>query len=205
MSNAVFPTLPGQSIEVSRAPGFSTRIQAAVSGKETRAAFMLYPKYRLTAKFDVIRDEQGLSELQTIEALFLQMRGAHDSFLVSAPSDNAVTNMLFGSGNGLTKVFQLTRTRGAGGFGFTEPVQNLAAPPTIKVAGSVVSDSNYSISASGLLTFVTAPASGANLTWSGSYYYRCRFVEDELTFDRFLENMWSLGQVEMIGAPGNKV
>jgi uncharacterized protein (TIGR02217 family) len=205
MSQAVFPSLPGQSIEVSRTPGFSTRIQTAVSGKETRAAFMRYPKYRLTAKFDVIRDEQGLAELQTLEAFFLQMRGAHDSFLVSAPSDNTVTDMLFGNGNGLTRIFQLTRTRGAGGFGFTEPCENLASAPTIKVDGVALTDSDYSISASGVLTFVTAPAADADLTWSGTFYYRCRFVEDEATFDRFLENLWSLGEIEMIGAPGNKV
>lgn len=205
MSNAVFPALAGQSIDVSRIPQFSTRIQTAVSGRETRAGFMLYPKYRLTVQFEVLRDEQGLAELQTLEAFFLQMRGARDSFLISAPSDNAVTDMLFGAGTGAQRIYQLTRTRAAGGFAFTEPVQNLAAPPTIKVNGTIVSAANYSIDASGLLTFVTAPAAGAVLTWSGSFYYRCRFAEDEAKFDRFLEGLWKNTGLELIGAPGNKV
>lgn len=205
MSNALFPSLAGQSIEVSRVPIFSTRIQTAVSGQETRAAFMAYPKWRLTAKHDVLRHGQTVEELQTLEAFFLQMRGAYDSFLVTAPSDSAVTNMSFGTGNGTQVSWQLTRTRGANGFAFTEPCQNLAAAPTIKAAGVVVGSGNYSIGSTGLITFVTAPANGAALTWSGSFYYRCRFVDDEARFDRFLDDLWQIGEISMIGAPGNKV
>ena len=72
-------------------------------------------------------------------------------------------------------------------------------------AGVVVGSGNYSIGSTGLITFVTAPANGAALTWSGSFYYRCRFVDDEARFDRFLDDLWQIGEISMIGAPGNKV
>lgn len=205
MSNAIFPSLPGQTIDVSRAPSFSTKIQKAVSGKETRSAFMAYPLWNIAVKYEFLRDGARGTDLQTIEGLFLQMRGSWDSFLVSVPSDSSVTDMPFGTGNGMTKSFQLTRTRGAGGFGFTEPCQNIASVASVKSAGSVVAPANYSVDGTGRITFVTAPANGASLTWSGGFYYRCRFAKDEAQFERFLSDLWKLGLVEMIGAPGNKV
>lgn len=205
MSNAIFPQLPGQTIDVSRAPSFLTKVQKAVSGKETRSAFMAYPMWNLAVKFEFLRDGSRGADLQTIEGLFLQMRGAWDSFLVLAPSDSTVSDMPFGTGNGLSTSFQLTRTRGAGGFGFTEPCQNIASLSAVKAAGSVVSPAAYSVDGSGRITFSTPPASSASLTWSGSFYYRCRFLKDEAQFEKFLHDLWKLGQVEMIGAPGNKV
>lgn len=205
MSNAVFPSFLGESIEVSRAPSFSTGIKKAVSGREARASFMMYPLWKLTAKFDVLLADCNGTDLLTLEGFFLQMRGAAESFLVLAHSDNAVVDMQFGVGNGAQKDFQLTRLRGANGFGMTEPVQNVKTVTDIKAAGSLVSSGNYSVGSSGMISFVTAPANGAILTWSGQFYYRCRFTEDEAQFERFLEGLWKLGEIEMIGAPGNKV
>lgn len=203
MSNAIFPTIPGLSIEVSRAPRFSTRIQTSVSGKEARGALMAYPKYELSVKCEFIGDGLRGDDLQVIEGFFLQMRGAFNSFLVSAPSDNTVSAMPFGVGNGVTRRFQLTRRRGAGGYGFVEPCQNIAALGAVTVGGVVVTD--YSLDATGNVTFATAPDSGAVLAWSGSFYYRCRFVEDEMKLDRFLHDLWSLGETRLLGTPGNKI
>lgn len=205
MSNAIFPSLIGQSIEVSRIPSFSTRVQTSVSGGEARAAMAAYPKWKLTAQYDVLQAGRAGSDFETLEAFFLQMRGAWSSFLVSAPSDNRVSDMPFGAGTGLQKTFQLTRTRSAGGFGFTEPVQNLAATPVIKVGGVTMTTSDFSLNDTGQITFVTAPALSAALVWSGEFYYRCRFADDEIDLERFLEDLWSLGKIEMTGSPVNKV
>ena len=56
MGNAVFPLLPGMSIEIGRRPSFKTKVQESVSGQETRAAFMAYPKWTLRLDLDVLRD-----------------------------------------------------------------------------------------------------------------------------------------------------
>jgi hypothetical protein len=205
MSNVVFPTLLGQEITASRAPFFSTKIQTAVSGKETRAAFMAYPKWNLSCSYEFLRDGGRGNDLQTIEGLFLQMRGAWDSFLVVVPSDSVATDMLFATGDGVTKTFQLTRMRGANGFGFAEPCQNIATLSNIKAATVTVPGANYSRDGTGRVTFVTAPADGAALTWTGTYYFRCRFSKDECELDRFLSDLWKLGKCEMVGAPGNRV
>lgn len=60
--------------------------------------------------------------------------------------------------------------------------------------------SNYSISSTGLVTFTTPPANAAVLTWSGSYYYRCRFLQDSMEFNKFLSGLWEAKKVEFIGS-----
>lgn len=207
MSNAVYPIgLPGLQPAATVAPRFSTRIQSAVSGRETRAAFMAYPLWDVSLAYEFLRATAAAPELDTLAGFFLQMRGSWDNFLVAVPNDNAVTDMAFGTGNGASAAFQLTRTRGAGGFGFVEPVQNLNVLGAVKVAGVTKTlGTDYTVSGAGLVTFATPPAAGAALTWSGSYYYRCRFLHDQADFSRFLNDLWELKKVQMVGAPGNKV
>jgi uncharacterized protein (TIGR02217 family) len=53
--------------------------------------------------------------------------------------------------------------------------------PEIKKAGVVQTPgTHYSISSSGLVTFVTAPAAGAQLVWSGEFDVPVRFDSDTL-------------------------
>jgi hypothetical protein len=48
----------------------------------------------------------------------------------------------------------------------------------IKKAGVVQTNpANYSISATGLVTFTSRPGAAA-LTWTGTYYWRVRFDQD---------------------------
>ncbi len=51
--------------------------------------------------------------------------------------------------------------------------------------------------ANGSVSFVAAPASGSVLSWSGSYYRRCRFDEDETSFERVVSDLWS-GNLEIV-------
>jgi hypothetical protein len=47
-----------------------------------------------------------------------------------------------------------------------------------------------------LVTFTTAPASGAALTWSGYYAFLCRFDDDVLDFEQFMSKLWEAKQVK---------
>ncbi len=57
---------------------------------------------------------------------------------------------------------------------------------------------DYVISSTGQVVFTVAPASGAVLTWTGSYYWRCRFTHDIADFERFAANLWKFNRVEFI-------
>ena len=207
MSNAVYPALLGAKIDVISAPMFRTRIQESVSGSEVRAADMSYPKYRLGLAYEFLREGAAFLELQTIAGFFLARRGAYDSFLFTHPADNATgADMLFAIADGVKTQFQLTRTYGAGGFTFVEPVMNVNAITNLKRNGvTLANPADYTVSSTGLVTTAVPGTNGHALTWTGSFYYRCRFEKDENEYRRFMYELWELKSVGMIGSLGNKV
>lgn len=51
--------------------------------------------------------------------------------------------------------------------------------------------SDFAVGATGIVTFVTAPANAVGLLWSGSFYYRCRFDADRIDWVKFMNGLWS--------------
>lgn len=194
MSNAVFPTLPGLSWSVRRTPVWKTVSHESVSGMELRAALMTYPRWRFQLSYEFLRSGGGYAELQTLVGFFNQRRGSWDSFLWLDPADSTASWAPFGTGDGATKVFTLSRPLG----GFLEPVQDFVSAPSVYVAGALkASPTDYTISA-GKVTFAAAPASGAALTWVGQFYKRVRFERDETEFEEFLKDLHSAKKVDLI-------
>jgi hypothetical protein len=93
MSDAIFPTLPGRGWSILRTPQHSTRIQTAVSGKETRARLWATPIWVYELTFDVLREEPGLAELQTLAEFFAARSGAYDTFLFLDPGIAGYANI----------------------------------------------------------------------------------------------------------------
>lgn len=50
----------------------------------------------------------------------------------------------------------------------------------------------------GLVTFTTAPAAAAPLSWAGQFYRRCRFMGDKLDTEKFMSDLFSAKRVEFI-------
>lgn len=196
MSNAVFPTLAGLTWDVGKKPFWHTLVHEATSGKELRVALMSYPLYQFTLSYDSSKGgflrADANAEFQNIIGFFNARSGSFDSFLYNDPTDHAVTAQQFGTGDGATTVFQITRAYG----GFTEPVQNVNGSPSIYDNGSLVNPANYSISSIGVITFNGPPPVGHSLTWSGNFYYRCRFLQDAVDFNNFMYLLWELKQVQ---------
>ena len=194
MSDAVFPTLPGLSWGVVKTPIWKTFHQESVSGMEYDLTMMTYPRYRISMQYEVLRASTAYAELQQLIGFFNQRRGSWDSFLWQDPDDFQVADATFGTGDGATKVFALSRSFG----GFVEPVVDLFDATVIKVSGVIkASPGDYSI-ANGKVTFVTAPSAGAPLTWTGKFYKRVRFVRDEADFEKFLADLWNAKRIELI-------
>ena len=204
---AVFPLLPGLSWESKKTPEFRTSIQTTSSGREQRGAFRAYPVWRFTLLFDWLRAGNPRYEYETLQGFILGRRGSFESFLFLDPTDSICTDMPFGVGDGVQTAFQLTRAFGFhGSFAFTEPVENIKTLTVIRVNSVALSaPGDYAISATGLVTFTAPPAVGEVITWSGAFYFRCRFGEDTADFARTLPNLWELRELTFIGAPGNKI
>jgi hypothetical protein len=200
MSNSVFPSLPGIAWPVKKIPIWSTKEMKAVSGKQSTLALYSYPIYRIELTFpDVLRDFgsfAGSTEFRTLLDFYNSMQGKFDTFLFDDITDNSVTAQQFGTGDGNNKVFQLIRSLKSGGF--LEPVQNIHTLTNLFDNGSPISGGDYSISSTGVVTFVTAPVAAHVLTWTGTYYYRCRFLADEMEFEEFMSNYWSVKTIQFI-------
>ena len=194
MSNAIYPTLAGLKFGVVRRPVWNTSKKTSVTGREFRAANMIYPSYQYKLSYEFLRDlRSGVDELRSLVGFFNARLGSFDSFLFSDPDDNTATLQSFGTGNGVANQFQLMRSFGAS----TDPVYDLASTPAIYKAGTLQSlTTHYTISSSGLVSFVTAPTAGQALTWSGTYYWRCRFETDQLDVEKFMHQLWQARTVD---------
>jgi uncharacterized protein (TIGR02217 family) len=200
VSSQVYPTLPGLSIEVTRSYNWKSGGQEALSGKESSISYRQYPTVSFDLTYNALRDALSPSELKAIVGLHNQMKGKWDTFLFTDPDFNTITSGtaaqygVFGTGDGATLVFQLTVTyQVLGGPGQPELIQNLNGTPVLYDNGSIISAANYTIGATGIVTFGGghAPAAGHTLTWSGSWYYRCRFDDDAIAWKRFMWQLWS--------------
>jgi uncharacterized protein (TIGR02217 family) len=201
MSNAVFPDLPGIDIKVRKTPIWNTRVQRAVSGRELRTAFYSYPLYKLAISYNFLR-AGAEAELQAIVGFFNARKGSFDNFLFSDPLDSVAADQQFGVGDGANIKFQLTRAFG----GNTEPVMNINGTPSITVDDVPrTPGTDYTLDSLGMVTFMTAPAAGAVLRWTGAYYYRVRFERDEMDFEQFLWELWEAKRVELRGSLGTKI
>jgi hypothetical protein len=173
----------------------------------TNAATTLYvwggqaePGYMATLSIPTGAAAVSVSDYATMTRLFEVMAGQYDTFLFSDPSFCSVSKMLFGTGTGSQTQFQLRAAKQAysdpSGVTGMQMVQDLHGAPTIYDNGSLVSGANYSIGATGIVTFNSAPTNGHLLTWTGSFYYRCRFLMDEQDFEQFMFNWWETKKLQ---------
>ena len=198
MSNTVFPTLPGITPVVAFTPQFSTKMQVARSGKEYRASLWANPKYDIQINFEFLRAD-ARQEMQQLVGFYIARQGSFDSFLWTNIDDCSVTDQAFGTGDGKTTTFQLQRSLGPA----IEPVQNVNVITNVKVAGTATTA--YTVSNAGMVTFTNPPGAGQAVTWTGTYYYRCRFTADTQEFDKFMNKLWSADQLDMTGCLGSAI
>lgn len=198
MSSLFFPTLRGQTLDVVRSPKWNTTVQKALTGKRTTISYQFYPRIHFELSFDILRDDLATSDLKALIGLYNQLSGAYDTFLFVDPDFNTISSgnqSPFGVGDGSTTVFQLTALyANAGGTGWYEMTQSLNGAPSIYINGGLQS-SGYTVGSTGVVTFTTAPAANANLTWAGGFYYRCSFDEDDLDLNKFMNQWWEAKKI----------
>lgn len=194
MSQLLFPSLPGLSWPVTRTvlqP--PVRIKTTASQREFRTRDSLVPRYRYGLQFEFLRVAQALAEWQSLMGFYNRVGGAFDDFLFEDPDDRAVTAQLFGVGNGVQATFQLARTLGS----FLEPVYG-PLTSAITVAGSAASPT---VSSLGLVTFGSPPANGAELRWTGTYAWRCRFEGEGIEFAKSFSAFYEARRVSFVTVP----
>lgn len=184
MSNLVFPVLPGQALPVQRSAIWKNRVVEADSGRRYSKAVWSYPRWAYRLRFDVLR-AGAEREMQALIGFFNRHGGDADTWLFSDPDDRTVVDQPLGVTNGVQTQWQLLRTLGD----FTEPVLELDGEPEVRIDG-VVQSVTYGLH-TGVITFSTPPAAGGSITWSGNFFWRCRFEKSRQDAEMFLQDLWS--------------
>lgn len=213
MSDVLFPELPGLEWDLTKTPMFNTKIMQSVNGRELRASYQAVPKYQISMSFAFLRESKGRKELQQLEGFFLERRGSFDSFLFKMPDDNEFQCTFIG--DGVQTSFQLYKQINTTQIPLQHTQADQSEDPLMwdEVASKPMwSDPDdqmwllqFGITTNGLLQMPIPLAAGESITISGTYYYRCRFADDEQQYTNFMSKLWKAGKVEMVGSLGNKV
>jgi uncharacterized protein (TIGR02217 family) len=192
LSTSVYPTLAGSQIDVDRTPVYSTTVQTEASGRELRIAQRSAARYRYRISYDFLRQNASPDEAQTLLAFLSVHRGQWDSFLFTDPYNAAASATSFGTGDGTTTIFYLRDEIG-------DRVGACNGTPQIYKDGVLQTvTTHYTLdSTNGKVTFVTAPANGLPLTWTGAFYRRVRFARDDIPMTRRVSRIWR-AEVELI-------
>lgn len=157
-----------------KTPSFNSVVQkTAASVGNSAVALKPYPTWDFEFDLDRITGNEALgnSVLATFLGIYMATAGQAGLFLFVDPQDNSVSAAQFGVGDGVSTLFQLSRNIG----GSVDIIQNVNGSIQVFVNGVLTS---VSISSTGVITFSPAPANNAVLTWTGSFYFLCRFSED---------------------------
>jgi uncharacterized protein (TIGR02217 family) len=181
----VFPLLPGLDPEVAKAANWSTGVAITASGVERRTPYWSYPRWDFALRYEVLRDRPQLllDESKAILELFNTVRGKYGVFQFLDQDDYQVVNEAVALGDGSTTRFQLYRHIRS----WFEPV--LCPFGVVMFVGGAAAA--FTLGANGQVTFASPPASGAVISWTGGFFYPCRFDQDDLTLKRIAYQLWS--------------
>lgn len=197
MSDYVFPTFQGWSYEKTITPVWNTQIYEHENGLETRIQKWKYPRYTIKIEYNFLTDDTiettnlDKGEIEKLEGFFNMVGGTADDFLFFDDTENSVENQSFGVGNGQDTEFQLLRAHPY----WVEPVLGIVEIPEIYIDGELCTE--VSVDAYGTVTFDEPPAADTTLTWTGNYYFRVRFTDDELELSRTWQGLWEGISIEM--------
>lgn len=198
MSNLVFPsTLSGYQWDSKKKPVFNNITHSPPTGRDVRISLYEHPVY----EFMLSNQWLTKADKDTLMNFFKARRGSFDSFLYADEESVAVANA-FNTGNGVTTQFQLRFWADP----YQETVNNVAGSPLLYLNNVLQTPgTHYTISTTGLITFATAPTSGAVLSWSGTAYYRCIFLEDSLEYNQFADRLYDCSEIKFKGSLAAKL
>lgn len=185
----VFPAITGYVWAPTIAPVWNAQVQKTVTGRVVAATYQQYPLYKLSVQYAYLAQ----ADFQSILAFFNGQQGNVVPFLFDAgPGNDSVTAQAIGTGDGTTTTFRLLRSYG----GFSEPIAASFGTTYAYVNGTSVT-ATFNSPSNGYVTFGTAPASGTTLTWTGNYYFQCRFSKGTAEFDQFMSQLYKTKSVSM--------
>lgn len=193
-------------------PEFATVIQESVSGQEQRVKVWARCRARYDIAYSVLHSDDPVGSYRAVLALFYAHNGRFRPFRFKDWSDFQADDESFGIGDSAETEFQLSRTydpslillNTPGSITYTREIYLLSTTPTIKVNDVTQTvTTHYTISGTGLVTFVTPPPTGHVLTWTGDHDIPVRFDVDYLPVEmnaNSIANISSIALREVVGS-----
>lgn len=206
--------LPGLTYNAKWSPAFFNADSAiTATGAEIDVGVAQYPLHTFELVYEMLRDGIGWGNGHALPTLeFKTMMGFHGMaagtlgrFLFKNVDDYQVFQDQVGVGDGTTTTFTLTRTFGANGYSWSEPVGmvDTSSPFNVYLGGSstALDPSLYTLNTANpvanTVTFKTAPAPGQTINVDMSYFYYCKLSQNSNTFEKFMERLWMLNKVSI--------
>lgn len=168
-------------------PQFLTQVSESLSGFEQRNQLWSQPR----CKFDIGGALRTSAEyvdatysINVVRNYFYSVRGRLHGFRLKDFTDyKDDAGGILGTGNGATTAFQMVKRYTTGAFTTDRQIKK-PVTATIQVYKDAVLQTlttHYTLnSTTGVVTFVTAPANGTVLTWTGQFDVPVRFEQDNL-------------------------
>ncbi len=192
-----------QGFSVKKTPVWATTVPIAISGTETQILTQAFPLWAFELTYELLRTKtqnitpdtqwRNFVEYEQIAVLFLACKGQYGRFFFQDPSDCSRAGQLIGIGNGVWTDFRLVRTFGYGSLAFTEPVGAIDLSQTITVYLDGVVAAGWSILDDlQTIQFTSAPGADVQITIDFHYLFYCRFLEDVVDFEEFMNDLHTL-------------
>jgi uncharacterized protein (TIGR02217 family) len=184
-------------------PERRTQIVELASGAEERNASWANSR-RL---YDVAYGIRRADDLAAVVAFFEARNGRLHGFRFKdwadfkscLPSQTpAATNQPIGTGNGSATLFQLTKRYTSGAQSWTRAITKPVAGTVAIALNGTPQASGWSVSATGLITFTTAPAAGIAITAGFEFDVPVRFNTDVLDVTLDLERLGSITSIPLV-------
>lgn len=193
MTDLFFPHLPGLSWGCVKTPIWSTKIYTSIGGVEVRTASFTYPIWKFRLSYEMLRGGQAFNEINQLMGFFNQCRGALLPFWYQDPHDHMANREPIGLSSSCQCDYTLVRTLG----GFTEPVHVVNLDHQIFVGDALQNIGvDYVLYNSQTIRFLKPLSDSVPITWSGTFFFNCRFVHDTADFEEFLFDLWSAKKIE---------
>lgn len=202
-----FPELPyGFPVKVTIV--WDTTIGTTKSLREMRVAQQQFPLWDIELVFPELRDQTqnidldqrmlGYTQYQRIVQLWLSMYGQTGVFKFDAPWDNSRKDQYIATGDGVSWHFPIFHTWGRGAQATLLQIGMINTVYAVYFNGVEVPASDYYIIRDTIYfnnptcTNPRPPPNGTIVTMTFSFYYLCRFVEDEQDFEEFSKDRWTV-------------
>jgi uncharacterized protein (TIGR02217 family) len=200
----IYPDVIGLSYVVVKRPIWSTGVSRAGSGRTVRVGYFSVNMWEFELKYDFLPDRQGgttANDLKAVEGFFLlpAVSGGLGGFLFDDPDDDAATGQVIGVGDGSSTTWTIVR-QFATGTGL-EPVGYARTDKTLKVYLDSVAQSSstydvlQTVPMQQQLRFHTAPGAGKIITMDFWFYFYCKFQDDKLDFQKFMDKLWQQDKI----------